>query len=111
MKFHARIEIWPGFKRHDIRNTNEGVLPARFTFAVTQVTSSSAAPSGRCSVAKMATVQAVTTDAGRKELLDQRQLRPPTKRKPPAPTSRANFNKGRLTALRGQRLSLRGSGR
>ena len=33
-----RIEIWPGFKRHDIRNTNEGVLPARFTFAVTQVT-------------------------------------------------------------------------
>jgi hypothetical protein len=40
VRFHAHIEIWPGVKRHDIRDTNEGVLPARFTltFAVAQVT-------------------------------------------------------------------------
>jgi hypothetical protein len=40
VRFHAHIEIWPGVKRHDIRDTNEGVLPARFTltFVVAQVT-------------------------------------------------------------------------
>ena len=40
LRFHAHIEIWPGVKRHDIRDTNGGVLPARFTltFAVAQVT-------------------------------------------------------------------------